>query len=120
MRTAATGTTAAAAGASAAGAAKLTGARADDVVDEPGRAAKFTEVPAGPHGPGSAKPNADGSGPAGWTVKGNEGSMLYHSPESPAYDVTVAEVWFRDVETAESAGFARWDSGKSQRGQRDR
>ena len=63
------------------------------------------------------KPGADGSGPSGWTVKGNEDSMLYHSPESPAYDVTVAEVWFRDEETAEAAGFSRWDSGKSQRGQ---
>ena len=46
--------------------------------------------------------------------------MLYHSPDSPAYEVTVAEVWFRDEETAVAAGFARWDSGKSQRGQRDR
>ena len=35
---------------------------------------------------------------------------------APAYDVTVAEVWFRDVPTAEAAGFNRWDSGKSQRG----
>ncbi len=42
--------------------------------------------------------------------------MLYHSPESNAYDVTVAEVWFRDVPTAEAAGFHRWDSGLSQRG----
>ena len=50
---------------------------------KPGGAAKFAEVPPGPHGPGSAKPNADGSGPEGWTVKGNEDSMLYHSPESP-------------------------------------
>ena len=49
-------------------------------------------------------------------MKGNEDSKLYHSPESPAYAVTVAEVWFRDVDTAEKAGFARWDSGKSQRG----
>ena len=83
-----------------------------------GGAATFADVPPGPHGPGSAKPNADGSGPSGWTVKGNEDSMLYHSPESPAYAVTVAEVWFRDVATAEAAGFSRWDSGKSQRGQR--
>jgi uncharacterized membrane protein ArfC len=43
--------------------------------------------------------------------------MLYHSPESPSYQRTTAEVWFRDVETAEAAGFNRWDSGKSQRGQ---
>ena len=83
-----------------------------------GGAAKFADVPPGPHGPGSAKPNADGSGPSGWTVKGNEDSMLYHSPESPAYAVTVAEVWFRDEETATAAGFSRWDSGKSQRGQK--
>ncbi|HEX7825731.1 MAG TPA: hypothetical protein VF477_12565 [Mycobacterium sp.] len=71
---------------------------------------------AGPHGPGSAKPGAAGSGPEGWTVKGNEDSKLYHSPESPSYGRTIAEVWFRDVETAEAAGFNRWDSGKSQRG----
>ena len=82
-----------------------------------GGAAKFADVPPGPHGPGSALPNADGSGPSGWTVKGNQYSMLYHSPASPAYDVTVAEVWFRDEDTARAAGFARWDSGKSQRGQ---
>ena len=81
-----------------------------------GGVAKFAEIPPGPHGPGSATPGADGSGPEGWTVKGNEDSKLYHSPESPAYDVTVAEVWFRDVQTAEAAGFNRWDSGKSQRG----
>ncbi|MCP9271619.1 channel accessory protein ArfC, sunset domain variant [Mycolicibacterium arenosum] len=68
-----------------------------------------------PHGPGSAKPAADGSGPEGWLVKGNEDSMLYHSTESPYYGRTIAEVWFRDVETAEAAGFNRWDSGKSQR-----
>ncbi|WP_319446571.1 MULTISPECIES: hypothetical protein [unclassified Mycobacterium] len=74
------------------------------------------EVPPGPHGPGSATPGPGGSGPAGWSVKGNEDSMLYHSTESPAFDVTVAEVWFRDVATAEAAGFNRWDSGKSQRG----
>ena len=82
-----------------------------------GGAATFADVPPGPHGPGSTLPGADGSGPSGWTVKGNEDSMLYHSPASPAYDVTVAEVWFRDEATAEAAGFSRWDSGKSQRGQ---
>jgi hypothetical protein len=43
--------------------------------------------------------------------------MLYHSSESSAYDVTVAEVWFRDAPTAEPAAFNRWDSGKPQRGQ---
>jgi hypothetical protein len=73
------------------------------------------EIPPGKFGLGSTAPGPGGSGPAGWTVKGNEDSMLYHSTESSAYDVTVAEVWFRDVPTAEAAGFNRWDSGKSQR-----
>ena len=78
-------------------------------------AATLTGSVGAPHGPGSAKPAADGSGPEGWLVKGNEDSMLYHSTESPYYGRTIAEVWFRDVETAEAAGFNRWDSGKSQR-----
>jgi uncharacterized membrane protein ArfC len=73
-------------------------------------------APIEPHGPGSARPNDAGTGPHGWTVKANEESRLYHSPESPSFGVTRAEVWFRDVETAEAAGFNRWDSGKSQRG----
>ena len=78
--------------------------------------AGLVDIPAGPYGVGSAEPGLGGSGPEGWTVKGNMDSMLYHSPESPGYTATVAEVWFRDVETAEKAGFNRWDSGKSQRG----
>ena len=70
-----------------------------------------------PYGAGSVRlPVASADGPSGYTIKGNEDSMLYHSPESPTYVRTVAEVWFRDVETAEAAGFNRWDSGKSQRG----
>ena len=63
-----------------------------------------------PYGAGSAKAGAGGSGPDGWTIKGNEDSMLYHDPESPSYDATIAEVWFKDAKTAEAAGFARWDS----------
>ena len=77
-----------------------------------------TATPPEPHGPGSIGPDANGAGPQGWTVKANEESRLYHSPESPSFGVTRAEVWFRDVETAEAAGFNRWDSGKSQRGQK--
>ena len=56
----------------------------------------------------------------GYTVKGNEDSMLYPTTDSPSYKQTIAEVWFRDVETAENAGFSRWDSGKSQRGLKKR
>lgn len=69
-----------------------------------------------PYGAGSVRlAVASADGPSGYTVKGNEDSMLYHSSESPSYRQTIAEVWFLDVESAEAAGFNRWDSGKSQR-----
>ena len=73
------------------------------------RIASIDEVPAGPHGKGSAKAGADGSGPAGWLIKGNADSMLFHGPDSPAYEQTVAEVWFFDEATAKAAGFDKWD-----------
>lgn len=72
-------------------------------------------VVAAPYGEGSARAGAGGSGPAGWTIKGNEDSMLYHSPESPAYDATIAEVWFVDEKTAAAAGFSRWDSWRNKK-----
>jgi large subunit ribosomal protein L17 len=75
----------------------------------------FAELPAegeaapgeGPYGPDSAGPTEDGSAPEGFTVKGNEDSKLYHTPESPSYGATIAEVWFRTAEAAEAAGFAK-------------
>ena len=71
-------------------------------------AAAFVAVPEGKFGKGSADPNPDGSGPAGWTIKGNEDSNLYHSPDSPWYGRTIAEVWFETEEAAEGAGFVSW------------
>jgi uncharacterized membrane protein ArfC len=80
-------------------------------------AAATAPVEEPPYGDGSLRlAVASADAPSGYTIKGNEDSMLYHSAESPTYTRTVAEVWFRDVETAEAAGFNRWDSGKSQRG----
>ena len=73
------------------------------------RIVSIEEVPAGPHGKGSAKAGADGSGPAGWLIKGNADSMLYHGTDSPAYEQTIAEVWFFDEATAKAAGFDKWD-----------
>lgn len=61
------------------------------------------------YGPGSADPLEDGSGPEGWAVKGNSGSMLFHTPESPSYDAVRAEVWFESEDAARAAGFAHWD-----------
>jgi hypothetical protein len=67
------------------------------------------EVAAGRYGKGSVKAGADGSGPAGWLIKGNADSMLYHGPDSPAYEQTIAEFWFFDEATARAAGFDKWD-----------
>ena len=54
---------------------------------------------------GSHAALADGSQPAGFDIKGNADSMLYHVPGSSHYEQTVAEVWFDTAESAEAAGF---------------
>ena len=43
--------------------------------------------------------------PEGYDIKGNADSMKYHTPESPWYGRTIAEVWFNTTEAAEAAGF---------------
>jgi len=56
------------------------------------------------YGPGSyvgSKP------PKGFEVKGNERSMKYHTPDSPAYERTISDVWFNSTEAAENNGFSR-------------
>ncbi|CAN7425168.1 sunset domain-containing protein [Arthrobacter sp. LjRoot14] len=74
-------------------------------------AASHTAEPAGhlaadkPYGEGSAAPGPDGSGPDGYTVKGNAQSMIYHDETSPGYEETTAEVWFESAAHAEAAGF---------------
>ena len=73
------------------------------------KVASIADVPAGPYGKGSAKAKADGSGPTGWLIKGNADSMLFHGSDSPAYEQTIAEVWFFDEKTARTAGFDKWD-----------
>ena len=55
---------------------------------------------------GSHAPLEDGSQPEGFPIKGNADSMLYHTPESPYYEQTEAEVWFATAEAAEAAGYA--------------
>lgn len=99
-----------AAAAGAAGAAKFaSGGGAHEAADDDVEVVEET-----PYGAGSVRVSGAGT-PTGYLIKGNEDSMLYHSPESPSYSVTIAEIWFADVESAEKAGFNRWDSGKSQR-----
>jgi large subunit ribosomal protein L17 len=79
---------------------------ADKVEDTKVEDAPVQDVVAGKY-ENSAAANADGSAPEGFTVKGNEDSMKYHTTESPWYDKTVAEVWVKTAEDAEAAGFAK-------------
>ena len=92
--------------AAAGGAATAKFAASGDVEDEP-------------YGAGSIRVKGTATAPdGGYTVKGNEDSMLYHTTDSPSWKQTIAEIWFRNVKDAEAAGFNRWDSGKSQRDKR--
>ncbi len=45
--------------------------------------------------------------PEGFEIKGNERSMKYHTPDSPAYERTISDVWFASSEAAEQNGFTR-------------
>ena len=56
---------------------------------------------------GSIVADDDGNGPETHPIKGNEDSMLYHTPDSRYYKVTKAEVWFDTEEHAEAAGFSK-------------
>ena len=60
-----------------------------------------------PYGPGSHDAREDGSPPDGFPIKGDEGSKLYHTPDSPSFDEAGAEVWFATEQDAEAAGFAK-------------
>lgn len=42
-------------------------------------------------------------------IKGNAGSMLYHTTDSPYYKRTKAQAWFETEDEARAAGFQRWD-----------
>jgi large subunit ribosomal protein L22 len=68
-------------------------------------AVEVTEVPEAPYGEGSHAALDDDGQPEGFPIKGNADSMLYHTPGSPFYGRTKAEVWFATAEAAEAAGF---------------
>ena len=53
--------------------------------------------------------------PTGFEIKGNEDSMKFHTPESPWYSRTIAEVWFKTAEAAEAAGFVNVMEGKEEK-----
>ncbi|HVL85392.1 MAG TPA: hypothetical protein VM367_14050 [Pseudonocardia sp.] len=63
----------------------------------------------GPY-PGSVLPTADGSAPSEeYTIKANNGSRKYHTPESPYFHRNRADVWFGSAADAEAAGFVAWN-----------
>lgn len=70
-----------------------------------------TSKPAGhlaadePYGAGSAAAGTDGSGPDGYTVKGDAGAMVYYEEGHPDYEQARADVWFESEAHAEAAGF---------------
>jgi hypothetical protein len=65
-------------------------------------------TPASTEGAG-AMPGPDGAAPGPeFTIKGNVDSMLFHTPESPYFERTRAEVWFRNADEAVAAGFTEW------------
>jgi large subunit ribosomal protein L17 len=86
--------------------AKKAAAAETKVEDAPVQDAPVQDVVAGRFD-NSAAPLEDGSAPEGFTIKGNENSMKFHTTESPWYDQTVAEVWFKTEADAEAAGFAK-------------
>ena len=80
---------------------------ATDVDESAGEVEESASTEDAPYGDGSHAALADGSQPDGFPVKGDEGSMIYHTPGSPSYDDAAAEVWFATERDAEAAGFAK-------------
>jgi large subunit ribosomal protein L4 len=96
--------------AEAAGFARPESQQGDEVPDADEAIADAVSVQ--PHGPGSYIALAGDIQPEGFPIKGNANSMLYHTPESPFYGRTDAEVWFATETDAEAAGFSKPASQK--------
>ena len=69
--------------------------------------AEVDAVEVAPFGASSYVALAGDVQPEGFAIKGNVDSMLYHTPGSPFYDRTIAEVWFATEAAAEAAGFSK-------------
>jgi hypothetical protein len=63
--------------------------------------------------PGAVAAGPDGSAPdPDYTIKASTGSLLFHSPASPYFRRTKAEIWFRSAADAQAAGFTEWTPKK--------
>ena len=85
---------------------KLPPKKASAAKDSPTR--KIPKLPFEPYGAGSARATPDGGGPSGWLVKGRSDTRLYYTPDDPTYDPIIAQVWFKDEESAVRAHFTPW------------
>ncbi|MGN6485700.1 MAG: 30S ribosomal protein S1 [Thermomicrobiales bacterium] len=72
--------------------------------DESGAPAKVLG-PAGDEGKTWVAGNGTNDVPDGFPIKGNADSHIYHTPESPWYGRTIAEVYYATTEAAEAAGY---------------
>ncbi len=79
---------------------------ADERASDSDERSETADNDAAPFGEGSHAPLDGDAQPAGFSIKGNASSKLYHRPGTPFYDSTIAEVWFASAEAAEAAGFA--------------
>jgi uncharacterized membrane protein ArfC len=68
-----------------------------------------------PYGVGSIRVSARTAAPAGYTIKGDKDTGRYFTVDSPQYASIGAEVWFANEESAEKAGFVRWDAAGRRR-----
>ena len=94
------------AGAAGAGAAKSASAAGEPGGDGVGTYEKngaSVPVPVGAHLPLADPQQA----PEGYPIKGNADSGLFHTPDSPGYAQTVAEIWFATEGAARAAGFRK-------------
>ncbi len=92
-------------------------AKADEAKADEAKAEESTEATdAKDYGEGSFRGE---EAPEGFDIKGNEDSMKYHTPESPWYGQTIAEVWFNSTDAAEAAGFVNAVQPKEDEDQAD-
>ena len=83
-------------------------AKAETVTEVPADDDEKVELPKG-----AKAPLKSGGAPKGYEVKGNADSGLYHEPDGPWYDATIAEFYFKSAEDAEAAGFVKAGSKES-------
>ena len=72
-------------------------------------------IEAVPYGAGSIRVTRRSSAPAGYRLKGVKETGRYYTPESPDFDAIETELWFLNEDSAEKAGFVRWNGTEAHR-----